>query len=90
MIDIMIHLHQYIPIVTSTEQRVTSTGEVILEEKAKVHHILVGGDQLTAVRARSAIKATVNSQTPLKSLSGIVPVIEDWHAKVVILEVILM
>ena len=31
-------------------------------------------------RTRRAIKAKVNSQTPSKRLSGIVLVVEDWHA----------
>ena len=30
---------------------------------------------------RGAIKAEVNSQTPSKGLSGIIPIVEDWHAK---------
>ena len=81
MVDIMTHLHQYIPAVTSLQQRSISTGTTCTEEKARIHHILVGGDQLTAARARSAIKGKVNSQTPSKRLSGIVPVAEDWHAK---------
>ena len=40
-----------------------------------------GGDQLTVIRARSAIKMKVNSHTPSKKLCGIIPVVEDWHAK---------
>ena len=81
MVDIMAYLHQYVPSINCSEKKVISTGETILEEKAKFHQILVGGDQLTVVRARSAIKVKVNSHTPSKKLSGIIPVVEDWHAK---------
>jgi len=38
-------------------------------------------DQLTAARARSSIKAKMNSQTPAKQLKGIIPVMEDRHTK---------
>jgi len=81
MVDIMSHLHQYVPVVTSTQEIMTSTGETVQKENSVLHPILVGGDQLTVARARAAIKAKVNSETAAKQLSGIVPVIEDWHAK---------
>ena len=81
MVEIMTHLHQYVPTVTFTQEKLISTGEKVVEENAIFHSILVGGDQLTAARSRSAIKAKVNSETPCKRLSGIVPVIEDWHTK---------
>ena len=58
-----------------------SNGETETIEKAKVHSILLGGDQLTAARARHSIKAKINSQTPAKQLIGIIPVMEDWHTK---------
>ena len=69
------------------EERLNGNGETVLEEKAAFRKVLVGGDQLTSVRARSAIKIKTNSQTPCKKLSGIVPVVEDWHTKVCLLSV---
>ena len=87
MVDIIGHLHQYVPSMTFNEQRHISTGEIVSEECARLHPILIGGDQVTVVRARSAIKIKLNSQSPCRRLSGAIPVIEDWHAKVIILEV---
>ena len=81
MVDIMSHLHQYVPAISSTQEVTISTGETVLEERTVLHPILVGGDQLTVARARAAIKCKVNSQTAVKKLTGIVPVVEDWHAK---------
>ena len=81
MVDIMTHLHQYVPTLSSSHDRIISTGETVKEERAAIHSILIGGDQLTVARTRGAIKAKVNSQTPSKRLSGIIPVVEDWHAK---------
>lgn len=81
MVDILTHLHQYVPTVNYSQKKTISTGETALEERATFHKILVGGDQLTVARARTAIKVKVNSETPTKKLSGIIPVVEDWHAK---------
>jgi len=53
-------------------------------------HILFGGDQLTVARARGAQGILSNSHTGFDRLEGLVPVVEDWHAKVCILEVILL
>jgi len=54
-------------------------GETETVEKA--HSILLGGNQLTTDRARYSIKAKMNSQTPEKQLTSIIPVMEDWHTK---------
>lgn len=83
----MTHLHQYIPIVATSTERSLSTGEIVQEEKATVHRIIIGGDQLTAARARGAIKVKINGETAAKRLAGIIPAIEDWHTKVILLEV---
>jgi len=74
-------LHKYIPQSTYCVERAVSTGVVEKIEQAKMRQILFGGDQLTVARAKCAIKGKMNSQTPEKSLVGIVPVIEDWHTK---------
>jgi L1 cell adhesion molecule like protein len=80
MIDIMTHLHQF-PTVSTSQERVISTGETVHEESATLHPIIVGGDQLTAARARSAIKSKTNAHTHSQMLSGLVPAAEDWHTK---------
>ena len=45
------------------------------------YKILVGGDQLTAARARSSKKHMINANTPQVRLEGLVPMVEDWHSK---------
>ena len=81
MVAILTHLHQYVPHVTYFENRSISNGDKETIEKAKMHPVLFGGDQLTAARARHSIKAKINSQNPVKQLKGIILVIEDWHTK---------
>ena len=46
--------------------------------------VLLGGDHLTAARARGANKT---KDAPTSRLEGLVPVAEDWHTKVIFLEV---
>ena len=49
--------------------------------------ILFSGDQLTVARGRGAKRAKVNLPSPISRFDGLVPVCEDWHTKVVLLEV---
>jgi L1 cell adhesion molecule like protein len=51
------------------------------------HKVLMGGDQLTVARCRGAHMGRKNETTPSEQLRGLVPVIEDWHAKQCFLEV---
>ena len=88
MIEILSHLHQYVPIKKHTSLVYVPSKDVIVSlESATVKQLLIGGDQLSTARARGAIKAMANATTPNKRLDGFIPVVEDWHAQVVILEV---
>ena len=54
----------------------------------EVHHqVLLGGDQMTAGRARGSKMIRMNSSNESKLLNGLLPVSEDWHTKVILLEV---
>ena len=63
MSEIMTRLHQYVPQFTYLQERYVSNGTVERIEKAKMHQILLGGDQLTTARARNIIKGKMNAQT---------------------------
>ena len=49
--------------------------------------IITGGDQLTVARSRSCKRIRSNSTRGRDRLEGLVPVVEDWHAKVSFLDV---
>ena len=86
MIDIMDSLHKYVPKkTTSSVLRVGNEEFPIVDEK--IHQILFGGDQKTAARARGSIIIRSNSNTDSTKLLGLYPVIEDWHGKVIFLQV---
>ena len=87
MISIMKSLHKYVP-TTCTEQEVTlSTGQKDVAENYKFHQIQFGGDQLTCARVRGSQTAKFSEENDKHRLLGLVGVVEDWHAKVCLLEV---
>ena len=48
---------------------------------------LLGGDYLSVARARGAQLIRSTSELVKHTLAGILPVAEDWHAKVCFMEV---
>ena len=91
MVDIMLHLHQYVPLVDGTESvEVPVTNEKVQVPRASFRRIFLGGDQLTAARARGAIKSRVNSMSSAARLDGVIPCAEDWHVKLNFLDVSFM
>lgn len=48
----------------------------------RFHYILFGGDQLTVERDMGCKEHNDNEWRGLDCLEGLLPVIEDWHAKV--------
>lgn len=88
MVDIMDVLQQYVPMVEMVKDyHVPSIGRTVQVVTALTHPIQFAGDQKTAVRARGAQKAKVNEVSPSRRLAGLVPVVADWHTKVILLNV---
>lgn len=88
MIQIISHLHQYVPAVEHTvDVFIPSMTESVNLQHVRFHKVLLGGDQLTAACTRGSQEAMANSSTAFKRLEGLIPVVEDWHARVVLTEV---
>ena len=87
MVKVMSHVHQCVPVVEYEQEVNVGDGRTISQPMSMVHPVLFGGDQLTAARIRGAQEAKCNSVTASKRFDGLIPVIEDWHTKVIILEV---
>lgn len=80
-------LHHYVPQV-EVDKSVIAPGSSQFD-KVKVqalHKLFLGGDQLTAVRARSGQLSRDNAYDPAGRLEGFIPVSMEWHAKVCLLE----
>lgn len=88
MVHIIGNLHQYVPTKTKTQTiHVPATGDTEIIKLQSLHHLLLGGDQLTVERVKGAQAIRRNSYTATERLEGFVPVTEDWHAKVCFLQV---
>ncbi len=79
MVDILATLHKYVPL---DEIPSTTISHIKL-----LHKLLLGGDLLTAVRVKGAQRIRQNSDHPVGRLQGFIPVAEDWHANVCLMEV---
>ena len=72
MIDIMTHIHKYVP----------------KKANGTFSPIFFGGDQLARERAGGALDARLQAYDPLRRLEGVIPKVEDWHALVCFYQVI--
>lgn len=73
MVDIMAHLHSYVPTLESTKSiKVPGCEETKHLTQHNFHKVLLGGDQLTVTRAISSQRVRRNSETPLDQLQGII------------------
>ena len=89
MIDIIKHHHKYVPRMETTSifQDITEDNVTIPVTKIDFHQIIFRGDQLTTARARGSQLDRVKSDNGIDQLQGVVPVFEDWHVKVLLLQV---
>lgn len=88
MVDIMSHLHQYVPVIEyMNDVHMPISRENVQVPQAIFHPILFGGGNLRAARARGARRARVNSLTPVTHLYGIIPCAEDWYAQLNLLDI---
>ena len=82
MVSNMEHLHQNAPAIHREERAdIPCTEDQITLQVDEFHHILMGRDQLTVARARGAQRIRENSESASEYLQGLIPIVEDWHAK---------
>ena len=88
MVCILEHFHAYVPTIRKERRYpITSTSEEAVVNEDRFHQVLLGGDQLTVARVRSCQRGRGNSDSAVKRLNGVLPVAEDWHARVTLLTV---
>ena len=87
MCSAMDELHVYVPTKKVVMEKSPISGQVVNKEDYKFCRTLIGGDQLTIARARGSSAARVDHSTARDRLNGLMPVIEDWHAKQCLLKV---
>ncbi len=88
MVSIMERLQHYVPHHrTTVNVQVPDSEEFETLHRDYFCHTLFGGDHVTVARAIGAQRIRANSEDGLSRLKGLVPVVEDWHAKVCLLGV---
>lgn len=87
MCKILDNLHDYVPSTITTSEVTLDSGEKITHVDYKLTKILLGGDQLTVARAHGAKGIRLNHEDSKSCLKGIVPVVEDWHARQTLMQV---
>ena len=84
MTEILETYQNYVPSVSCT----TSIPDMGAVEDKKFVTTLIGGDYLSVARARGAQVIRSTSELVKHTLLGLLPVAEDWHCKVCLMEVI--
>ena len=86
MCKIMESLQRYVPAIPDIRTFDVCEKHVRVED-SKFCDVLFGGDQLTVARTRGAAAIRSSHDTTFDRLEGLVPVIEDWHARVALVKV---
>lgn len=86
LLQILDVIYKYVP-VKCVEEVANFNGTELKMTREVSHQILIGGDQMTAARIRGCQLIRINSATEQSRLSGLFPVAEDWHTKVILLKV---
>ena len=89
MVDILETLQKYVPMKRTTEQFSVAGEKDVSVQVDHFLHLLFRGDQLTKARVKGSQGIRVNSSNGRDRLEGFVPAVEDWHAKVIFLKVLL-
>ncbi len=87
MCKILEILQQYVPSVAVTRSYHVGQVNLTLEDH-DFSKVLLGGDQLTAARARGAAALRDGHNTSHDRLEGFEAVIEDWHARLAFAKVL--
>ena len=91
MIAIMEAIQKYVPLHSEKiEVEIPSVGKKQVTFADRFHHLLFGGDMLTAKRARGSKNIRSNSAMGSDRMEGLLPVVEDWHTKVCLIGVSLV
>lgn len=87
MCKILDRLHKYVPSTSTLTETTLPDGRTFTHTEYKQVKILLGGDQVTVARVRGAVGIRSNHENAQHRLEGVIPVIEDWHARQVLMQV---
>ena len=85
MCSIMKNLHKYEPAKKYKKTYQLPDDNLACNEEC-YHRILFGNDHLTVSHSRSAQGEHCNDDQPVQRLDGLVPVTEDWHTQLTLIQ----
>ena len=82
-------LDKYVRTHASEGQLTLPNGSQVPYDSTSFFENLLGGDQLTVhvARVSGVQNLRISHETALERLEGLIPVVEDWHTRVILLEV---
>ena len=83
----MAHYNKLVPTIENTTQQDLPDGETIEKDESRFFDILFGGDQLTVARMRGVQNIRDTQARLSDQFKGILPVIEDWHSRMISMKV---
>ena len=91
MANVLEEFHdKYVPSIPFHNSITLHDGSTRTYDNTQFHNLLVGGDQFTAARARGAITLRLLHSNPVHHLDGITPIVEDWHARMTLVKVVIV
>lgn len=87
MCKILEHCVKFVPTRPAEGKYILPNGSILDFDDTRFFKILLGGDQLTVARVRGAQALRMSQDKAKDRLEGIVPVVEDWHARMTLMKV---
>ena len=84
---ILDHYMSLVPTLSAEQEISLPNGGTITIDNTHFFATLFGGDQLTVARVRGTQALRDTHDSPTDRLQGVVPVIEDWHARMAVMKV---
>ncbi len=88
MSKILDHLMKFVPTLPKEgEISLPDAASKVTFDDTRFFKILLGGDQLTAARVRGTQALRVTQDKACDRLQGLIPVVEDWHSRMALVDV---
>ncbi len=87
MSKILDHLMKFVPTLPKEGEISPPDASKVTFDDTRFFKILLGGDQLTAARVRGTQSLRVTQDKACDRLQSLIPVVEDWHSRMALLDV---
>ena len=87
MKHILAHYMKYVPTLPADGTLVCPNGREVIYDDTRFDTKLLGGDQLTVARVCGTQYLRDSEDKQVDHYEGLIPTIEDWHARMIILKV---